>query len=208
MERSSSKSVLLFVNYKSLNHRDNSIESSEREFVMKNIINKSFPMFKLQGVTSDSHVSFPVFSNADLKGYWSVIFSVPLAFTFVCPTEIKSFNEIYDNFSSIDCNIFCFSVDSQFALMEWRKTLGNIKFPLLSDISKSLSNDLDILNEDGVTYRATYIIDPDGIVQHCSINNLNVGRGVDEVLRLVHALQAGGLRQCNWKEGDLGISIS
>lgn len=171
-----------------------------------NLIGKKFPEFNLHGVTKDDHTEFPSFSNQVLKGTWSVLFYIPLAFTFVCPTEVVSFNQKHDAFRKAGCNVYVCSVDSQFALMEWRKQLGNIHFPMLSDLARTLSLELEILNPSGIPYRATYIIDPEGIVQHVSINNLNVGRSADEVLRLVQAFKAGGLRQCNWQPGEPGIN--
>lgn len=168
-------------------------------------IGKQFPPFQLQGVTKSDHTEFPVFSQDDIKGMWSIIFSWPLNFTFVCPTEIKAFSDAYDKFESNNTRIFGFSVDSPFSHMEWRKSLGDIRFPMISDLNRTLSSMLGILTEDGVTYRATYILDPDCTIKHISINDNSVGRNTDEILRLLQAFQAGGLRQCNWQPGQPGI---
>lgn len=171
-----------------------------------NFINQHFPQFKLQGVTKNDHADFPIFTNKDLLDHWSIICFVPLAFTFVCPTEVVGFNNAFEEFNTAKCQLFACSIDSAFALMEWRKQLGNIRFPILSDVKHELGNTLGICNDDGVHYRATYIIDPQGIIQHISINNLNVGRSVSEILRTLHAFQAGGLRQCDWKVGEAGLA--
>ena len=134
---------------------------------------------------------------ADYKGKYVVLFFYPLDFTFVCPTEIVQFSDRAGEFRSIECEIIGASVDSKFTHMEYTKKdrkkggLGNMDIPLISDITKSISRTYGALIEEGgdtgVTLRATYIIDRNGIIRHMSFNDLPVGRNVDEILRLVKA---------------------
>jgi peroxiredoxin (alkyl hydroperoxide reductase subunit C) len=124
----------------------------------------------------------------------------------VCPTEITSFNEHFEDFAKRDTNLLGASIDSQFVHLAWRNSdpgLKNLKFPMIADTSKSLSEDLGILETvNKIAYRATYIIDPEGTIQHVSVNGLNVGRNVKEVIRLLDAFQSGELTPCNWEPGD------
>jgi len=137
---------------------------------------------------------------------WTVMFWWPKDFTFVCPTEIAAFNDSYDEFRDRDTTLIGASTDSEFVHLAWRKDhedLRDLKFPMLADTSKSLADELGILEpEEKVAYRATYIIDPDGIVRWTSVNGLNVGRNVDEVIRVLDALQTDELCPCNWEKGE------
>jgi peroxiredoxin (alkyl hydroperoxide reductase subunit C) len=124
----------------------------------------------------------------------------------VCPTEITSFNEHFEEFAKRGANVVGASIDSQFVHLAWRNNhpgLKNLKFPMLADTSKSLSEELGILEaENKIAYRATFIIDPEGTIQHVSVNGLNVGRNVKEVIRILDALQTGELTPCDWNPGD------
>ncbi|XP_012708497.2 thioredoxin-dependent peroxide reductase, mitochondrial [Fundulus heteroclitus] len=133
---------------------------------------------------------------ADFKGKYLVLFFYPLDFTFVCPTEIISFSDKAKEFHDVNCEVVGVSVDSHFTHLAWINTprkaggLGNIHIPLLSDLSKQISRDYGVLLESpGIALRGLFIIDPNGVVKHMSVNDLPVGRSVEETLRLVKAFQ-------------------
>lgn len=149
--------------------------------------------------------------DKDYKGKWLVLFFYPKDFTFVCPTEIKGFGDLYTDFKEKNCEVLTASVDSEFVHLAWRndhKDLKDLPFPMLADVKRELSTSLGILDEnEGVSQRATFIIDPEGIVRHISINDLNVGRNPAEVLRVLEALQTNGLCGCNWKPGEDTLKV-
>ncbi|MGE0018032.1 MAG: peroxiredoxin [Draconibacterium sp.] len=171
-------------------------------------VGKKFPDFKKKAVVSlEPGKEFETLTRSEvLNGKWTVFFWWPLDFTFVCPTEISSFNNHFDDFVKRDANLIGASIDSEFVHLAWRNADPNLKklrFPMLADTSKSLAKDLGILEkENKIAYRATYIIDPNGVIQHVSVNGLNVGRNVAETLRLLDAFQNGGLVPCDWQPGD------
>lgn len=169
-------------------------------------ITQKFPSFKLEACVSLEDKSFPVFTEAALLGKWSVIFFWPLDFTFVCPTEIASFNQHFNDFRDREAQIFGASADSAFVHMAWRnnhKDLKDLQFPMLADYKKELSTALGILHpEVGAPFRATYIVDPEGIIRWVSVNDLSVGRNVKEVLRTLDGLQTDELCPCNWEKGQ------
>jgi len=170
-------------------------------------INDKFPEFSKQAVVSlEMGKEFATLTNADIAGKWTVFFWWPLDFTFVCPTEIVSFNDHFSEFAKRDANVVGASIDSQFVHLAWRNNhpgLKGLKFPMLADTSKSLSEELGILEAGNkIAYRATYIIDPEGTIQHVSVNGLNVGRNVKEIIRILDALQTGELTPCDWNPGD------
>ena len=135
-----------------------------------------------------------------------LLFWYPKDFTFVCPTEIAEFNRRAGDFADRDASLIGASTDSEFVHAAWRRDhddLRGLKFPMLADTSKSLAEELGILTEgEKVAYRVTYIADQDGIIRWVSANDLSVGRNVDEVLRVLDALQTDELCPCNWKKGD------
>ncbi|MCB0272907.1 MAG: peroxiredoxin [Bdellovibrionales bacterium] len=147
----------------------------------------------------------------DYYGKWLVLFFYPKDFTFVCPTEIKAFGDLYQEFKDRDCDVLTASIDSEFVHLAWRKDhqdLKNLPFPMLADVKRELSSNLGILDEkEGVAQRATFIIDPEGIVRHVSVNDLSVGRNPKEILRVLDALQTDELCPCNWKKGDDTINV-
>lgn len=149
---------------------------------------------------------FKTIDNEYIKGKWTVLFWWPKDFTFVCPTEISEFNNNYDEFEDRDAVLLGASCDSEYVHLAWRKDderLRALKFPMIADTSKSLAESLGILAEpDKVAYRATFIIDPDGIIRWVQVNDLNVGRNVQEVLRVLDALQTDELCPCNWHKGE------
>lgn len=171
-------------------------------------IGEVFPEVKLDACVSlEKGKEFQsITTRKDTKGKWAVYFAWPLDFTFVCPTEIAEFNKAYGQFTDRDTELYGFSCDSQFVHHAWRthhEDLKDLKFPMLADTKKELSEQLGILHkQDKVPLRATYIIDPDGIVRWASVNDLNVGRNVKEVLRTLDALQTDELCPCNWEKGQ------
>jgi peroxiredoxin (alkyl hydroperoxide reductase subunit C) len=174
---------------------------------MKSVGDK-FPKFEKTAVVSlEPGKEFETLTLDNVKnGKWSVFFWWPLDFTFVCPTEITSFNDHFEEFAKRDANLFGASIDSEFVHLAWRSSdpgLKQLKFPMIADTSKSLSKSLGILEKKNkIAYRATYIIDPEGVIQHVSINGLNVGRNVKETIRLLDAFQSGELTPCNWEAGQ------
>ena len=170
-------------------------------------IGEKFPAYSKEAVVSlETGKEFKTITNEDISGKWTVFFWWPLDFTFVCPTEIISFNEHFEDFAKRNANVIGASIDSQHVHLAWRKShpgLKGLKFPMLADTSKSLSQELGILEPgNGIAYRATFIIDPEGTIQHVSVNGLNVGRNVKEVIRILDALQTGELTPCDWVPGQ------
>ena len=156
-------------------------------------IGEKFPSFTKEAVVSlEAGKEFKTLTNVDITGKWTVFFWWPMDFTFVCPTEIVSFNEHFEEFAKRDANVVGASIDSQFVHLAWRNNhpgLKGLKFPMLADTSKSLSEELGILEPvNKIAYRATFIIDPEGTIQHVSVNGLNVGRNVKEIIRILVAL--------------------
>ena len=154
------------------------------------------------------------FKNVTLsqyKGKYVLLFFYPLDFTFVCPTEIIAFSERVHDFEKRGCQVLGASVDSEFSHLAWIKTprkdggLGDLKYPLVSDLNKSISREYGVLLEGGVALRGLFLIDREGIVRHITINDLPIGRSVDEALRVLDALQFyekhGEVCPANWKPG-------
>lgn len=170
-------------------------------------VGQTFPSFKLKAVVStDPKNAFRDISSEDYKGLWKVYFFWPKDFTFVCPTEIAAFSKLNDEFADRDTQILGASTDSEYVHLAWRQhneDLRDLAFPMLADIKRELSADLGILDEaEGVAQRATYIVDPDGIIRFVMVCDLNVGRNTDEVLRVLDALQTDELCPCNWNKGE------
>ena len=170
-------------------------------------VGMSFPQFSKKAVVSlDKDKEFQQISNETIKGKWAVMFWWPKDFTFVCPTEIAEFNNNFSEFNDRDTVLLGASTDSEYVHLAWRKDhkdLRELRFPMIADTSKSLAEELGILSaEEKVAYRATFIIDPEGIVRWVNINDLSVGRNVAEVLRVLDALQTDELCPCNWTKGE------
>lgn len=151
-------------------------------------------------------------SLSDYRGEWLVMFFYPLDFTFVCPTEIIAISERADEFEDLDAKILGVSTDSKFSHRAWLNTpredngLGQLNYPLASDITKSVARDYGILIEDeGIALRGLFIIDPDGVLRYSVVHDNNIGRSVDETIRVLQALQSGGLCAANWKPGDKNL---
>jgi alkyl hydroperoxide reductase subunit AhpC len=170
-------------------------------------IGSKFPGFKLTGVVNnDINTAFKDFDNQTFKDKWLVVFFWPKDFTFVCPTEIAAFGRLNGEFVDRDAQVLGVSVDSEFVHLAWRKDkeeLRNLPFPMLSDIKRELSTELGVLDaEAGVSQRATYIVDPDGVIRFVYVTDLNVGRSPEEVLRVLDGLQTDELCPCNWQKGE------
>lgn len=172
-------------------------------------VGDTLPAFELQACVSlEKGKEFIVLSSDDHKkqGKWLVLFFWPYDFSVLCPTEIIGFNEKYEEFTERDTLIYGCSTDTATVHLAWRthhEGLKNLKFPLLSDHAKELSTELGILmGKDKVAMRATFIVDPSGIIRWVNVNHIIVGRNIDEVLRTLDALQMNTLTPCNWKKGD------
>ena len=170
-------------------------------------IGEKFPDFSLQACVSiEKGKEFKTVTSNDLRGKWGVVFFWPLDFTFVCPTEIAEFNKELRAFKDRDAVVLGGSTDSPFVHLAWRQNhadLKNLGYPMLADNKKELTEALGILHrEEKVPLRATYIIDPEGIIRWVSVNDLKVGRNVKEVIRTLDALQTDELCPCNWEQGQ------
>ncbi len=176
-------------------------------------IGDSFPAFKLKAtVSNDLATAFTDITNQSYPGKWLCVFFYPKDFTFVCPTEIVGFAQINDQFADRDCQILSASIDSEFVHLAWRKDhkdLNKLPFPMLADIKRELSQALGILHKDeGVSLRATFLVDPDGVIRFVDVTDLNVGRNPQEVLRVLDALQTDELCPCNWKQGEQVLKLA
>jgi len=170
---------------------------------MTRLVGKSAPDFKLNAVTGDGK-DFTQVKLEDYKGKWLVLFFYPLDFTFVCPTEITGYSKQIEKFKALEAEVLGVSVDSEHSHKAWiNSDLGPINFPLASDMTKKVSDAYGILMEDeGIALRGLFIINPDGVLQYSVVHDLNVGRSVDETLRVLQALKTGGLCPIDWEDGD------
>jgi peroxiredoxin (alkyl hydroperoxide reductase subunit C) len=177
--------------------------------IMSVLVQQAAPEFKAQAVMPDG--SFQQVSLAEYKGKYVLLFFYPLDFTFVCPTEIIAFSDRADEFAKLDVQILGCSIDSHFTHLAWRNVpraeggLGQIKYPLVADLDKAIARAYDVLLASGIALRGLFLIDKQGVVRHQVVNDLPLGRSVDEALRMVKALQFfeqnGEVCPANWKEG-------
>ena len=169
-------------------------------------VGQKLPAFALTGVVSnDVNSAFQPFSHESFPGKWKVVFFWPKDFTFVCPTEIAAFGKLNDEFIDRDTQVLGVSVDSEFVHFQWRAQHDDLKklpFPMLSDLKRELVEATGALNSEGVADRVTFIVDPNNEIQFVSVTAGSVGRNVDEVLRVLDALQSDELCACNWRKGD------
>ncbi len=178
-----------------------------------NLVGNKAPDFKATAVMPDN--SFKEISLKDYEGKYIVLFFYPLDFTFVCPTEIIAFDHRLEDFKKRNAEVIGVSIDSQFTHLAWKNTpvekggIGNIQYPLVADVSKQISRDYDVLFNDSVALRGLFIIGKDGIVKHATVNFLDFGRNIDEVLRTLDAIQFvdehGEACPANWKPGKPGM---
>ncbi|MBK7251559.1 MAG: peroxiredoxin [Gammaproteobacteria bacterium] len=170
-------------------------------------VGQKFPQYSLTGVVSnDMQKAFETIDSGRFEGKWQVVFFWPKDFTFVCPTEIAGFGRLEKEFRARDAQLLGVSTDSEFVHLAWRRSHEDLKalpFPMLSDIRRELAGTLGILDpEAGVAQRATFIVDPEGVIRFVYVTDLNVGRSPEEVLRVLDALQTDELCPCNWKQGE------
>ena len=182
------------------------------------LIGKKAPEFTAPALMPDNSIK-EGFSLSALRGRHVVLFFYPLDFTFVCPTEILEFNSKLDEFKKRGVEVVGVSVDSHYSHLAWKNTpvaeggIGNIQYPLVADLTKSISRHYEVLLEDaGVALRGTFLLDKEGIVRHAVINDLGLGRSIDETLRMVDALlhheKYGEVCPANWKEGQEAMKPS
>jgi len=174
------------------------------------LVTEQAPDFTANAVMPDN--SFGQITLSSFQGKYVVLFFYPLDFTFVCPSEILAFNKKLDAFKSKNCEVIGVSVDSRFTHLAWKNTriedggIGNIQYPLVEDLNKEIAKSYGILFGGSVALRGLFLIDPTGKVRHCVINDLPLGRSVDEALRMVDAVQFsdthGEVCPANWKEGE------
>lgn len=160
------------------------------------------PHFEMEGYLKGDKKKY---SLSDYKGKWTVLFFYPLDFTFVCPTEILELSKRHKEFEDKNAQVLGVSVDSVFSHEAWCKQggLGELNYPLLSDITKEVSADYNVLlPEEGISLRGVFIISPDGILKSYTVNDNSIGRNVDEILRTLDALQSGQLCPVGWSKGE------
>jgi alkyl hydroperoxide reductase subunit AhpC len=170
-------------------------------------VGDKFPSFDLNAVVDiDPAKAFERITDQSNKGKWKIVFFWPKDFTFVCPTEIAAFGKLNGDFNDRDAVVYGASIDSEFVHLAWRQNHADLKdlpFAMLADIKRELSTALGILDKnEGVAMRATYVVDPEGIIRFASVTDLNVGRNTQEVLRVLDALQTDELCPCNWQKGQ------
>ena len=179
------------------------------------LVTKKAPDFTATAVLANGQIvdGFNLMENLGEKG--AVLFFYPLDFTFVCPSEIIAFSHRIEDFTSRGVNVIGVSVDSQFSHFAWRETpvneggIGKVKFPLVADLSKQISRDYDVLFGDSVALRGSFLIDADGTVRHAVINDLPLGRNIDEMIRMVDTMlftnEHGEVCPAGWVKGDEGM---
>jgi peroxiredoxin (alkyl hydroperoxide reductase subunit C) len=174
-------------------------------------ISEKFPDFTLTATVSrDRDKAFEKITHESYEGKWKLYFFWPKDFTFVCPTEIAAFGKLNAEFKDRDCQILGGSIDNEFVHLAWRNNHPDLKelpFPMLSDLKRDLCGQLGILDEaEGTALRATYLVDPQGVIRFVYVTDLSVGRNPQEVLRVLDALQTDELCPCNWQKGEETIA--
>lgn len=184
---------------------------------MSFLVTKQAPDFTATAVMPDNSMK-PDFKLSDYRGKYVILFFYPLDFTFVCPSEILAFDKALPAFKAKNCEIIGVSIDSQFSHWAWKNTpvkqggIGNIQFPLVADLDKSISRQYGVLLDAGIALRGTFLIDREGVIRHAVVNDLPLGRNTDEALRMVDALQFhekyGDVCPANWEEGKEAMKPS
>ena len=177
---------------------------------MSSLVTHEAPDFKAQAVLPDN--SFAELELSSFRGKYVVLFFYPLDFTFVCPSEIIAFDKQLEQFKEKNAEVIGVSIDSHFSHFAWKNTpvdqggIGQIRYPLVADLNKQIARDYGVLINDSVALRGLFLIDKEGVVRHSVINDLPLGRNVDEALRMLDALQFtekhGEVCPANWREGD------
>ncbi len=181
------------------------------------LVGKKAPSFRAKAVQGSEVID--QFSLEALQGKYVILFFYPLDFTFVCPTELHAFEAKREKFLERDCELVGCSVDSHFSHLAWLRTpkseggIAGVSYPLVADMTKSIARDYDVLKEDeGIAYRGLFLIDREGVVRHQLVNDLPLGRSVDEALRLLDALrfveEHGEVCPANWQQGDRSMQPS
>ena len=176
-------------------------------------IGDRLPDFDLHAVVSiEEGKAFTRIDQSTYADRWQVLFFWPMDFTFICPTEIAEFGRAIEEFEDREAQILGASTDTQYVHLAWRKDhpdLRDLPYPMLADTKKELASALGILQEEeGVALRATFIVDPEGIIRWVNVNDLSVGRNVEETLRVLDALQTDELCPCNWKKGEVTLGAA
>lgn len=185
----------------------------EEQFYVSSVkVGKKVDNFEAQAVLPNGEFAQVSLADNLHAKKWSIIFFWPLDFTFVCPTEITALSNAYEQFKKEDAEIFGISTDSIHSHLAWTKTaindggIGKINFPILQDTNHKIAEQFGVLVEDeGIALRGLFIISPEGILESATINNLNVGRSVSEILRTLTAFKSGGLCAMNWEKGDKNL---
>lgn len=182
---------------------------------MSLIVTNPAPEFTATAVLPDNTFKED-FSLSDFRGKYVLLFFYPLNFTFVCPTEILSFNRAVKQFEESNCQLIGISIDSHFSHLAWKNTpvkeggIGPIQYPLVSDLDKSISKSYQVLLDSGIALRGLFLVDKEGIIRHQVVNDLPLGRNVNEALRILHALQFtekhGEVCPANWQQGEDALS--
>jgi lipoyl-dependent peroxiredoxin subunit C len=175
-------------------------------------VGEKFPEFSVKATVGlEKGKEFDTLTHESFPGKWKVYFFWPKDFTFVCPTEIAAFGKLNREFQDRDAQVIGGSTDSEFVHLAWRNNhddLRNLPFPMLADVKRELSEELGILDpNEGVCQRATFIVDPEGIIRFVMVTDLSVGRNVDDVLRVLDALQTDELCPCNWQKGQETLKV-
>ena len=169
-------------------------------------VGQSLPIVKTEALLPNGE--FAPLSLADYRGKWVVLFFYPLDFTFVCPTEIRAFNQLQAEFAKMNTVVLGASVDSVHCHKAWvQHGLGKLDFPLIGDLKRELSEGCGILAAEGFSNRATFIANPEGVIESVSINSSSVGHSPDEIMRTLQALQTGGLAPCGWTPGQSLLNV-
>lgn len=185
---------------------------------MQVLIGHPAPDFTAKAIMPDNNIEFEFNLRHYVKNHKSILFFYPLDFTFVCPSEIIAFNNRLSEFTDRETKVIAVSVDSHFAHLAWKNTptnkggIGNIQIPMVSDINKSISSSYNVLNEGGISLRATFLIDANFTVRHMLINDPSIGRNIDETLRMIDALdyhlKYGEVCPAGWRKGEEAITPS
>jgi peroxiredoxin (alkyl hydroperoxide reductase subunit C) len=182
------------------------------------LVTNKAPDFTATAVLGDNQIvdNFNLYENIGAKG--AVLFFYPLDFTFVCPSEIIAFDKRLEEFTSRGINVIAVSVDSQFSHFAWKNTpvnqggIGQVRFPMVADITKQISRDYDVLFKEGVALRGSFLIDKDGTVRHAVVNDLPLGRNIDEMIRMIDTMlftnEYGEVCPAGWQKGDKGMTAS
>jgi peroxiredoxin (alkyl hydroperoxide reductase subunit C) len=181
------------------------------------LVGKSAPDFKATAVLGSNEITEITFSKVT-KGKYAVVFFYPLDFTFVCPSELIAFNHRLDEFKKRNVEVLGVSIDSQFSHLAWKNTpvekggIGNVGYTLVADVKHEIAKAYDVESDGGVAFRGSFLIDRAGVVQHQVVNNLPLGRNIDEMLRMVDALQFteehGEVCPAGWNKGKAGMTAS